>query len=151
MCCESQRSPRVIAQTVGGPLGKSGSSLETPSVETVGAASSPADPLVRVRLRSGSDWSAWDAPRLEEVGVRTEDVADSEGIANVEAMATTEVVNSAGGREGGVGGIGGVSRMGRLAEAESEPIALSVGKNSLIPACLDMVAREIFVIPLYPC
>lgn len=98
---------------------------------------------------------------MEEAGVRTKGVANSAGVTKVVAAVTTEVVNGAGagggagagagGRDGGVGRMGGVSGMAGVARAESAPIALSVGKNSLIPACLDMAAGGMFGIPLYTC
>lgn len=92
---------------------------------------------------------------MEEAGVGTEGVADSAGVTKVEAVATMGVVNSAGagagGRDGGVGRMGGVSGMDGVAKAESAPIALSVGKNSLIPACLDMADGEMFQVLLFTC
>ena len=89
-----------------------------------------------------------DGPRFNELGAAIEVVLDAEGVAKPEAVAKTGGV---GGTGGGAGGWDGVPGMEGVAKAESEPISLSVGKNSLIPACLDMVARKIFVVPLYSC
>lgn len=63
-----------------------------------------------------------------------------EGVAKPEAVTETDDV---GGTDGGAGGMDGGSATEGVTKAELESIALSVGKNSLIPACLDMVAGEI--------
>lgn len=140
MSCASQKFPRVVAQIVTGPLGKSASVATTPFIRAVASASSVVDSSTRIRLRADLDRRAWDAPRFEEAGTTAEGVEDDEGVPKLEDVTATD---GAGGAGGGAGGTDGVSGMEGVTEADLESIALSVGKNSLIPLCLDMVARDV--------
>lgn len=145
MSCASQKFALVVPQIATGPLGKSGSVFTSLSVEAVGATWSVAELLFRARFFADLDWRDLDGPRFSEVGAAIEGVLDVEGVTKPVAVAKTGGVGGTGGgvggTGGGAGGSDGVPGMEGVVEAGSEPMSLSVGKNSLIPACLDMVAR----------